>query len=187
MSKQESNLPSPASTEAAGQTTGKGHPTPKRKEREKANQRPLVPNDRKEARAKEREEREHVRQRMLAGDQRYLMQRDKGPQRAYVRDYVDARTTISEFLIPVMVLVLIASMVQNVYAIALSVVVMYAYVALIAVELIILGFQVKGKVDKKFGRDKREKGLALYAAMRAIQFRRFRAPKPQNRRGEYPA
>lgn len=168
------------------QVVGKGHPTPKRKEREQANQRPLVPNDRKEAKARDREARAKAQDRMMAGDERYLMARDKGPQRAFVRRYVDARTTLSEFLIPVMILILLVSLVQNPYVLVLSTLAMYAYVLIIAVELLVLGFQVKRRVDAKFGADKREKGLALYASMRAIQFRRFRAPRPSNARREFP-
>lgn len=166
--------------------TGKGRPTPKRKDQEKANEHPLVPDDRKEAKKRERVEREKARERMLAGDERYLMPRDKGPQRAFVRRYVDARTTISEFLIPVMVLILIASMAQDTYVMVFATLAMYLYILIIIVELIILGVQIRKHVDAKFGSDKREKGLGWYAAMRAIQLRRLRAPKPQNKRGEFP-
>lgn len=166
---------------------GKGRPTPKRRQQEQANLRPLVPNDRKEARQREREAREKVRERMLAGDERYLMARDKGPQRAFVRRYVDARTTLSEYLIPVMVLILVTSMIQNAYAILFSTLAMYLFILIVGVELVILNFQVKRRIDAKYGADRREKGLGLYAAMRAIQFRRFRAPKPQNSRGDYPS
>ncbi len=181
-----SKQPKPTEQPVPEPPVGKGRPTPKRKDRERSNQRPLVPNDRREARQRERESREKIRERMLAGDERYLMARDKGHQRAFVRRYVDARTTISEFLIPVMVVILVLSLIQNTYVIAFMTLAMYAYVIVVAVELFVLGRQVKKRIDAKFGADRREKGLALYAAMRAIQFRRFRAPKPQNARGEFP-
>ncbi|HHW51560.1 MAG TPA: DUF3043 domain-containing protein [Pseudoclavibacter sp.] len=165
---------------------GKGRPTPRRKDREKENLRPLVPSDRKQARERDRREREKIREGMLAGDPRYLMARDKGPQRAFVRDYVDARTTMAEFLIPVMVVILMVSLVQNAYVIMFSTLALYLYVIIVLVELLILGAQVRKRVDAKFGAEKRERGLGMYAAMRAIQYRRFRSPRPRHPRGEFP-
>jgi hypothetical protein len=92
-------------------SSGKGAPTPTRKEREAANRRPLVPNDRKEAarirRHNTSEAREQARRGMAAGEERYLPTRDKGPQKRFVRDYIDARFNIGELLIPVMFAVLI--------------------------------------------------------------------------------
>ena len=39
----------------------------------------------------------------------------------------------------------------------------------------------------KFGEGKVEKGLGWYAAMRTVQMRFLRLPKPQVKRGQYPA
>ena len=76
-------------------SSGKGHATPSRKEREAANKRPLVPSDRKEAarmeRARANEERNKARIGLAAGDERYLPMRDRGPQKKFARDFVDAR------------------------------------------------------------------------------------------------
>ena len=75
----------------------KGQPTPSRKEQEQARIRPLVGDRSKEAKQAERnrirEERTKAREGMMAGDERYLTLRDRGPQRKYVRDLVDARFT----------------------------------------------------------------------------------------------
>ena len=79
---------------------GKGRPTPTRKEREAANLRPLVGSDRraagKESRAKMAEAREKARIGMAAGEEKFLPARDKGPQRRFIRDYVDARFSVGD-------------------------------------------------------------------------------------------
>jgi hypothetical protein len=92
---------------------GKGHATPTRKEKEEARKRPLVSNDRAEARRTARAtmqvERNKQREGLANGVERYLPFRDRGPQKKYVRDYVDARTSVGEFLIPLMFLIIILS------------------------------------------------------------------------------
>ena len=89
---------------------GKGRPTPTRKEREAANKRPLVGNKSKEARLADRErqktEREKARKLAIAGDDRYLLARDRGPQRKVIRDVLDNRYTLIEGLMPMMILFL---------------------------------------------------------------------------------
>ncbi|MEO7348876.1 MAG: DUF3043 domain-containing protein, partial [Terrimesophilobacter sp.] len=100
-----------------GVSSGKGRPTPTRKEREAANLRPLVNNDRraasKESRAKLALEREKARVGMAAGEEKYLPVRDRGAQRRWVRDYVDARFSVGEVLIPVMLITIVLTVVNN--------------------------------------------------------------------------
>src|SRR3954454_3917605 len=93
--------PAPAPVDAEAERPGaKGRPTPKRSVSQAANKRPLVPSgrDRKTAgrasREQLREQRMRQRQAMITGDERYLPARDAGPQRRYVRDYIDARWNI---------------------------------------------------------------------------------------------
>ena len=90
----------------------KGHATPTRKEQEAARKRPLVPSDRRMAARQSRTQvqaaRERARIGMAAGDPKYLPARDKGPQKKYVRDYVDARWSLGEVLLPLLVLVIIS-------------------------------------------------------------------------------
>ena len=42
----------------------------------------------------------------MTGDEANLPLRDKGPAKRFIRDYVDARWNVGEFMLPVMVLVL---------------------------------------------------------------------------------
>ncbi|RZS54316.1 DUF3043 family protein [Microcella putealis] len=179
-----------AETAALAASTGKGRPTPTRKEREAARKRPLVPNDRKRAREENRqrmaEARERAREGLARGDERYLPQRDRGPQRRYVRDYVDARTSFGEFMIPVMFLVIIATFLPSLDAQFIAIIALWAFFLIAVADSILLANLVKRRLKKKFGDDRVEKGVGWYAGMRALQLRVLRLPKPQVKRGEYP-
>lgn len=179
-----------APAEAEAIAAGKGRPTPTRKEREAARKRPLVPDDRKQARKEHREKmnasREKARLGMAAGEEKYLPQRDKGPQKKWVRDYVDARISIGEFLIPVMFFVIILTFIPSVEAQTISILGLWAFFLVAVLDSVILGFIVRRKLTQKFGADKVEK-VRWYAAMRSLQLRVLRLPKPQVKRGQFPA
>jgi len=168
---------------------GKGRPTPTRKEREDARKRPLVPNDRKQAakehRAKMNASRERARNGMANGEERYLPQRDRGVQKRWVRDYVDARISIGEFLIPVMFFVIILTFIPSPEAQTISILGLWAFFLVAVLDSTLLGFIIRRKLTKKFGADKVEK-VRWYAAMRSLQLRLLRLPKPQVKRGQFP-
>lgn len=168
---------------------GKGRPTPSRKEAQARNARPLVGNRSKEARKAERlrmqEQRERARVGLAQGEERYLTPRDRGPQRRWVRDYIDARFSVGEFLIPAMLVVLITTFMPNpipYYGIAI----MWTFVAVSILDLLFLNMRMGKLLREKFGPDRVQRGWRWYAAMRALQFRPLRLPKPQVRRGKYP-
>ncbi len=169
---------------------GKGAPTPSRAQQEAARKRPLVPGDRKEAaklaRAKQAEARERARLGMAAGDERYLPMRDRGPQKKFVRDYVDARFSIGEVLIPVMFLVILLTLVPSYEVQTIGILALWAFFLVAIVDVVVLGFSLTRKLKAKFGEDKVER-VRWYAAMRALQLRPLRLPKPQVKRGRYPA
>lgn len=182
---------SPDTTPADDETaaTGKGRPTPTRAEREAARRRPLVA-DTKEARKAARSQltaaREKARVGMANGEERYLPPRDRGPQRRFVRDYVDAGWHPSEFIMPAMLLVILLSLVPNPTVALYSFAILWIYVIVCILWLIVYGKLVKKKVAAKFGESRMEKGLGWYAAMRAFQMRFMRMPKPQVARGQRP-
>ncbi|MBI9114266.1 DUF3043 domain-containing protein [Sanguibacter sp. YZGR15] len=171
---------------------GKGHPTPKRKEAQAANKRPLVPDDRraaaKAARAKARAEREREYQAMQTGDEKNLPYRDRGPVRRYVRNYVDARWNVGEFFLFLalgfLVVTLFAGQAPVLALVAL--VALYVVVLVAIVDAFVLWRLLKKRLVAKFGEDALGRGLAMYAVMRAFQIRRARLPKPQVKHGEYP-
>lgn len=183
------NVPETADTEDAT-VVGKGRPTPTRKEREAARKRPLVPDDRKAARKASRAElntrRERARVGMERGEERYLPMRDRGPQKRFVRDYVDARWSVGEILLPLMVLVILTYFVPIAEVAIYSLAAVWAVILLVVLDCVILGRVLRRKLAEKFGADKVEK-VTWYASMRAVQLRALRLPKPQVKRGEYPA
>ncbi|MBM7504728.1 DUF3043 domain-containing protein [Agromyces aurantiacus] len=176
-------------TPAAGKA-GKGAPTPSRAAQEAARKRPLVPDDRKEAarqaRARASEQRERARLGLAAGEEKYLPVRDRGPQKKYVRDYVDARFSIGEVLIPVMFAVIVLTFIPSYEVQTIGIFGLWAFFLVSVVDVIILGTVLKRKLAAKFGADRVER-IRWYAAMRALQLRPLRLPKPQVKRGQYPS
>lgn len=171
------------------QNEGKGRPTPSRKAAQAANARPIVGSRDKAARKLQREklaaERERARRGMMQGEERYLTARDRGPQRRFVRDYVDARISVGEFLIPAMLIVLVMTMLPRQWQ-AVSLIVVWAYLGLSILDGVILGKILQRKLSEKFGKDALQPGYRWYGAMRAMQFRPLRLPKPQVKRFHYP-
>lgn len=172
-------------------SSGKGHPTPTRKEREAANQRPLVSGDRragnKAARARMAESRDRARVGMANGEEKYLQTRDKGPQRRFIRDYVDARFSVGEVMIPVLFIIIILSFINNPLFQVVSVFALWGFFLIAVGDCLLIGFTVNRKLAAKFGSDRLQRGNRWYAAMRAMQMRLMRLPKPQVKRGQYPS
>lgn len=192
MAKKETATPEPQPEETPA-VTGKGHATPKRREQEAANKRPLIVSDRKVASKQSKEAnaaaRDRARAGLAAGEERYLPNRDKGPQRRFARDYVDARFSIGELLIPVMFLIIITSFIQlgpdPLLIPNIANYTMWAFVCVLLIDLMILSGKLKTRIEKKFGSV--DRGVRWYAMMRSLQLRPMRLPKPQVSRGQYPS
>lgn len=177
-----------ADAEAGAPGSGKGRATPTRKEREAANKRPIVIADRKEARARlreqERTERQKAQAGYAAGDERYLPVRDRGPQKRWVRDYVDARLSAGELLIPLMFLIIILLYIPSELTQSYSTIVMLGFFLLVVLDSVVLAWRVQRKINEKWG-DRAER-VRAYAVMRALQLRMMRMPKPQVKRFKFP-
>jgi len=183
-----------AQNEAAEQQTKrtpqpKGEPTPTRREREAARKRPLVPDDRKAARLAQREHLRQLRQKqrvaMETGDEKYLPPRDRGPQRRFVRDWVDARFGVGEWMLLLVLAFLFISFVLTDEARLVMSQVLWLFVLAVIVECWWVARRVRKQLEAKFGEV--EKGVRFYAAMRSLQIRRLRLPKPMVSRGEFPS
>ena len=180
------NTAATPSESTVGTGAGKGRPTPTRREREAANRRPLVgatPADRKAARARLNQERDRARAGMANGEERYLTARDRGEQRRFVRDHVDARWNLGEVMLPIMFLVLLTSTIGGALA-NIAMLLIWAFVALFALDAFITWRIVGRKLTAKFGSVQR--GTFWYIVNRSFQMRFMRLPKPQVKRGEYP-
>jgi hypothetical protein len=168
---------------------GKNRPTPSRAEQEAARKRPLVANT-KEARARAKADlaaaREKARVGMANGEERYLTPRDRGPQRKFVRDYTDAGWHAGELVMPLLVLVILLSLVPNNAVVFYAYLGLWAFILFVVADMVLLSRKVKKLAAEKWG-DRREKGLGWYGAMRSVQMRFMRLPKPQVARGAYPA
>lgn len=165
---------------------GKGRPTPARKQQEAANQKPIVGNRSKEAKAvqkvKIREERQRARDGMMAGDERYLTIRDKGPQRRLARDVVDIRFTAGELVLPLLFVVVLTTFIDSYEVQLFSLFAMWGVFGVVGIDAFVVGKAAKKKVIERYGVEKLESGIAWYAAMRSIQMRSLRIPKPQLKR-----
>ena len=123
------------------------------------------------------------RERMMAGDERYLLPRDQGPVRRFVRDLVDARRNVLGLFMPSALTLLFVMFAVPQLQIYISPAMMLL-MALMLLDGLILGRKVARRVDEKFP-DNTENRLKLgfYAAGRATQLRRMRVPRPQVARG----
>jgi DUF3043 family protein len=193
-----------ASEERARTTPPKGKPTPKRNQGKRG---PLPPapmttaearRRRKEMGAKlTREERKadkiarrtdmaERREKMMAGEDAYLLPRDKGPVRRFVRDVVDSRRNVLGLFMPsALGLIFVMLAVPSVQIQRLLSPAMLVLVLIMVIDGFLLGRKVNKLVDQKFP-DNTESGwkLGFYAASRASQLRRMRAPRPQVNRGD---
>jgi len=163
--------------------SGKGKPTPTRKEREQARKKPLVGDRSKEARQAQKEkvraQRMAIREGMMAGDERYLSARDKGPQRRFARDVVDCRFTAGELVLPMLFIVVFMTFIDSFIIQVVTLFAMWGIFGVVAIDATMVGRIAKRKVAVKFGQENLEAGIAWYAAMRSIQMRSLRIPKPQ--------
>ena len=170
--------------------SAKGVPTPSRKQQEEARKRPLVPNDRAAAKvaAKEarREEQVRMRRALDTGEERFLPLRDKGPQKRYARDFVDARFSLGEYVMFVALAIVLLTVVipaGNSQIIVFSL--FWVMVAGVVIDTWLMSRKLKRQIGEKFGIV--EPGVIWYGSMRAMQFRRLRLPKPMVGRGEWPS
>lgn len=186
-------------------TPPKGRPTPKR---DKGRRGPVVPapqtmseararrkalrgpklskEERKAERLERRVRMDERRAKMMAGDEDYLLDRDKGPVRRYVRDIVDSRraSLLGMFMFIALAMILSMFVLPPKYT-AMTSTPMLMLMLLMLLDAVLLGRQVARRVDEKFPDNTEGKfRLGLYAAGRASQLRRMRAPKPMVNRGD---
>ncbi len=176
------SAPGPAVNPAAV-TAGKGKPTPKRSEAERRRRPYTAPGDRKEASRRDREARNRRLQGMQRGEQWALPPRDRGPVKALARDYVDSRRRLSEFYMYGLVVLLVMLFVRNALVQSIVPLLVMAAVLIMLVEGIFIGYRVRAIAAERLPGESTQ-GVRLYAAMRALQIRKLRMPKPRIKPGD---
>jgi hypothetical protein len=175
--------------EESARPGGKGRPTPKRSEAQQARKKRMTPpRSRKEAAALQRErmraDREKRVKGMQSGDERYLPARDRGPVRRFVRDYVDSRRSVGEFLLPLLLLILVLSFLGEsmVWARSATATLWLMMIVLTTLDTTLLVWRLGRQLKARFP-DTSTKGAKLYGVMRSSQLRPLRMPKPQVKAG----
>ena len=158
----------------------KGRATPKRKDAQaKRVVNSLAPaknkGERKIQKENSRQQRGQARAAYMRGDENALPNRDRGPIRRFVRDLVDARRSVGEYFLPMLIFVLLVSRFAALQVIA--VLLMYFIMLSAIVDWFVLRGKVKREVLAKFP-EASTKGLGMYAWSRSTQLRRLRAPRP---------
>ncbi|HEX5741746.1 MAG TPA: DUF3043 domain-containing protein [Pilimelia sp.] len=182
----------PSAPPTRGHTPSKrerGVTTPKRSQaRQRRPEAP--PADRKEALARARERRREQRAEAMAGmrrgDDRYLTPRDRGPERALVRDLVDSRRTAGTWFFGGALLVLIGS--AQAMPLVVQVAANYTWLALalaVVVDSVFIARRIRRRVREAFPQTtQRMGGLVFYGIFRALTFRRMRIPAPRVELGD---
>jgi hypothetical protein len=161
-------------------TPAKGRATPKRSDGRRKAEPP--PANRREAykrmKGKQRAERSEAMAGMRAGDERYLMARDKGPERALVRDIVDSRRTVGTWFFGSAFLVLLGTGSGQRAFVMYAQLVWFAIAVATLVDMVLIFRKVRRLVRERFPKSQVRTGsLYFYAFMRAITFRRLRMPQ----------
>jgi len=177
-----------ALTNSPGVTAAKGRPTPKRSEAERRRRQPYTaPKDRKEAsrvsRDRQRADRTRRMEAVRRGEEWAMPPRDRGPVKALARDYVDSQRRVSEYYMYGLLVLLVLLFVPSLLVKTIVPLLVLAAVLVMAIEGVYIGRKVKALAAERLPGES-TRGLGLYAAMRALQIRKLRVPKPRVNPGD---
>lgn len=192
-----------------GYTAPKGRPTPRRREVEiergvirdpgtgssspqgvRARRKELKASMTKEEwqqhKKKEREEnrkrQREAQRRMDSGEEKYLLPRDQGPERRFIRDWADSRRFINNAVMPVALFLLLVMLIGSWAPRFANLVSLGAMILIVVfvIEGVMLGRRAAAAARRRFP-DTNLGGFSMgfYAYSRATQPRRWRTPKPQ--------
>lgn len=171
--------PEPTTTLESAPTGKKDRPTPTRKEAEAARrQRMNTTLSKKQSRAAASRQSRSERMKTISA-------REAVPEKVLMRDYIDARFNLGEFLLPSVVVILAVTLLGSYWPAVTLIATMAMYLFIIGVfvdgYLMWRGFK---KVLAKRLPKASPKGLLMYGMTRSTQIRRFRSPAPRIKRGE---
>jgi hypothetical protein len=181
-----------SAADQSAKAAGKGRPTPKRSEVERARRQPYTPPpaDRKAAGGQQRERRRAEQQRrmdaMRRGEEWAIPAKDRGPVRALVRDYVDSR----KFILSEYILFCVFGLIFVIFAFGStkrsdSSLVLYielAIVAVIGLEGLYYGMGATRLVKRRLPGES-TRGINWYVIKRSLRLRASRIPPARVKRG----
>ena len=171
--------PEPAPVVEAVPGAKKARPTPSRREAEAARrQRVTQTYTKKQARALSVQQNRAQRLRAIQA-------REGAPEKALMRDHVDSRFNIGEYLLPSIVVILAISILGTRYpnVALISTLAMY----LLSLGVLFDGFLMWRSYKRLLAQrlpSVSPKGLMMYGMTRSTQIRRFRIPPPRVKRGD---
>lgn len=186
----ENSEPAPP-TEDAVVEGKKNRPTPTRKEAEAAaRERARIGMDKKAAakvlRDRRAEANRKMREGMKNGDEKFLPARDQGPVKRAVRDWIDSRLMFTEFVLPILILILLTSAAPRGSAVAVAGGwLQFVTMMLLIIDVLTVRFRLKRALRAQFPDDPL-KGVTFYAITRMLQLRFMRLPKPRVKIGGAP-
>lgn len=182
-----------------GYTPKKGKATPRRKTVEASNRRPLVADKTKLTREERRERKAQERAKqdtqwqieqeaMRTGDETRMPVQYRGKARRFGRDYVDASAPISGWFMPLAILLIPLMMFSGRFPQITMVLTLVFYVLfiLMLLQAIYVANMARKLAARKFGELEIPRGYRWQLIGRCFYPRRWRMPKPQVSRRQFP-
>jgi hypothetical protein len=169
----------PEPEQVGGTRAPKARPTPSRKEAEAARrQRVNRTLTKKEARQEANRQARTSRMKAMAA-------RESAPEKALMRDYIDARFSLGEYLLPAIVVILATTFLSTVWpaVTTIATLVVYVFMLLVMFDIYLMWRGFKKVLAQRLP-NASTRGLVMYGMNRCIQIRRFRMPPPRLKRGE---
>lgn len=171
--------PDPTASTPAGGPAKKDRPTPTRREAELARRQRLGRN------LNSKEARREAARRARAERVRLMNEREATPEKLLLRDYIDSRFNIGEFVLPALVVILALTFLNTVFPFVtyITTVLMYVFLLVAVIDVFLMWRGFKKVLAQRLPRAS-TRGLLMYGMNRCIQIRRFRIPPPRVKRGE---
>jgi hypothetical protein len=167
-------------------SSGKGRPTPKRREAQRRRTGPVAPppRTRREAYRRSKEQnavrRVEYREGVRSGDEKYLPPRDRGPVRGLVRDIVDSRRNAGGLFLLIALVVFVGYLVPDARVRAFTMSLWMAVFLLLVLDSIFLGIRIRRLIRERHPDATERTGrLIWYGVSRATMIRRWRMPAPR--------
>ncbi|MCL2736577.1 MAG: DUF3043 domain-containing protein [Propionibacteriaceae bacterium] len=169
-----------SSTASTAKTTAKKSiPTPSRKQAEQARRDRMQPVlTRKQSKMKEREARYRSRDESMA-------KANALPHNTMIRDWVDGRWNIAEFVLPLMLVVFATTIIGAYFMPVLTYVasyVIWGVFGILVLDVLLMWIGLRKQLRTHFP-DEPLKGKLSYALSRSMMMRRSRQPAPRVKRG----